>query len=236
MENSPCELGLIGLGVMGRNFLQNLADHGHKVAGYDQDSAKITALRKESGGKLIGTADSVAGLIQLLRRPRVVLMLVPAGAPVDSVIHELLPHLEPGDLIMDGGNSHFSDTDLRMEKVREQGLAYLGVGISGGEYGARHGPSIMPGGSREAYQRVAPLLEEAAAKVDGEPCVTCLGPGSAGHYVKMVHNGIEYGLMQLIAETYDLMKRGLQLTDEQMADVYAQWNEGELAILCRNHS
>lgn len=220
---------MVGLGVMGRNFLQNLADHGHQVAGYDKDEDKVAALRDETEGKPIGAAESIDDLVSMLHRPRAVLMLVPAGAPVDTVIHELLPHLEPGDLVIDGGNSHFSDTDLRTTKVSKSGLAYLGIGISGGEYGARHGPSIMPGGSRSAYERVASILEDAAAKVGGDPCVAYLGPGSAGHYVKMVHNGIEYGLMQLIAETYDLMKRGLCLEDEHIADVFEQWNQEELA-------
>jgi 6-phosphogluconate dehydrogenase len=148
--------------------------------------------------------------------------------PVDAVIRDLLPHLQPGDLIIDGGNSHFDDTDLRGKMLAEKGLHFLGVGISGGESGARHGPSIMPGGPREAYERVRPIFEAVAAKVNGEPCVTYLGPGSAGHYVKMVHNGIEYGLMQLIAESYDLMKRGLGLSDDELHDVYARWNETEL--------
>jgi 6-phosphogluconate dehydrogenase len=148
--------------------------------------------------------------------------------PVDAVIRDLLPHLQPGDLIIDGGNSHFDDTDLRGKMLAEKGLHFLGVGISGGESGARHGPSIMPGGPREAYERVRPIFEAVAAKVNGEPCVTYLGPGSAGHYVKMVHNGIEYGLMQLIAESYDLMTRGLGLSDDELHDVYARWNETEL--------
>ncbi len=229
MSDRRYQLAMIGLGVMGRNFLLNLADHGHTVAGYDKDAEKTAALEREGQGKSIGTAHSVAELAGMLERPRAVMMLVPAGSPVDSVIHDLLPHLEPGDVIIDGGNSHFSDTDLRAKRVAEEGLSYLGVGVSGGEAGARHGPSIMPGGDRASYERVAPLLESAAAKVDGDPCVTYLGPGSAGHYVKMVHNGIEYGLMQLIAETYDIMKRGLGLGDEQIADVFGRWNDGPLA-------
>ncbi len=160
--------------------------------------------------------------------PRAVMMLVPAGPPVDAVIKDLLSHLSPGDLIMDGGNSHFRDTDLRAKTLAERGILYMGVGISGGESGARHGPSIMPGGPKEAYERVRPVLEAVAAKAGGEPCVTYLGGGSAGHYVKMVHNGIEYGLLQLIAETYDLMKRGLGLTDNELHAVYDTWNRSEL--------
>jgi 6-phosphogluconate dehydrogenase len=153
---------------------------------------------------------------------------VPAGAPVDSVINDLLAHLQPGDLIIDGGNSYFKDTDVRARNLAAKGIQFLGVGVSGGEDGARHGPSIMPGGPKEAYERVRPVFEAAAAKVNGDPCVTWLGPGSAGHFVKMVHNGIEYGLMQLLAETYDLMKRSLGLNDDEVREVYALWNKGEL--------
>jgi 6-phosphogluconate dehydrogenase len=153
---------------------------------------------------------------------------VPAGQVVDNVIHDVLPHLDTGDLIIDAGNSHFKDTDLRAKSLAEKGILYMGVGVSGGEEGARHGPSLMPGGPQEAYERVKPIFEAAAAHVEGDPCVTYLGPGSAGHYVKMVHNGIEYGLMQLIAESYDLLKRGLGLVDSELADVYAGWNKAEL--------
>ena len=222
------ELGMVGLGVMGRNLVLNMADHGYSVAGYDKDTDKVEALRKEAGERQIQGAETMAEFVGLLRTPRAVMILVPAGPPVDSVIQDLLPHLEGGDLIVDGGNSHFPDTDLRAEAMQKKGLLYLGVGISGGASGARHGPSMMPGGPREAYERVRPIFEDIAAHVDGEPCVTYLGPGSAGHYVKMVHNGIEYGLMQLIAETYDLMKRGLGLSDEELHDVYAEWSEGEM--------
>jgi 6-phosphogluconate dehydrogenase len=156
------------------------------------------------------------------------MMLVPAGAPVDAVIKDLLPHLDKGDLIIDAGNSYFKDTDVRARTLTEKGIQFLGVGVSGGEEGARRGPSIMPGGPKEAYERVRPILEAAAAKVNGAPCVTWLGPGSAGHFVKMVHNGIEYGVMQLLAETYDLMKRGWGMNDDEVQEVYASWNKGEL--------
>src|SRR5262249_29836853 len=147
--------------------------------------------------------------VGMLRKPRAIMLLVPAGPPVDSVIRELLPLLSPGDLLIDAGNSHFPDTDLRYKALAGKSVHFFGMGVSGGEWGARHGPSMMPGGPKDAYERVRPILEAIAAKVNGEPCVTYLGPGSAGHYVKMVHNGIEYGLMQLISETYDLMKRGV---------------------------
>jgi 6-phosphogluconate dehydrogenase len=165
--------------------------------------------------------------VALLRKPRAIIMLVPAGAPVDSVIKDLLPHLEKGDLIIDAGNSHFKDTDVRARNLASEGIQFLGVGVSGGEEGARHGPSIMPGGPKDAYERVRPVFEATAAKVNGDPCVTWLGPGSAGHFVKMVHNGIEYGVMQLLAETYDLMKRGLGLNADELHGVYALWNNGE---------
>ena len=183
--------------------------------------------RKPQQREARGAAD-IKEFIALLRRPRAVMMLVPAGAPVDSVIKDLLPHLDKGDLIIDAGNSYFKDTDVRARNLAAKGIQFLGVGVSGGEEGARHGPSIMPGGPKEAYERVRPVLEAAAAKVNGDPCVTWLGPGSAGHFVKMVHNGIEYGIMQLIAETYDLMKRGWGMNDDEVHEVYASWNKGEL--------
>jgi 6-phosphogluconate dehydrogenase len=222
------DIGMVGLGVMGRNLLLNMADHGFSVAGYDKDTSKVEALRKESMERPVHGAESIEKFIALLRRPRAVIMLVPAGAPVDSVIDELRPLLQKGDVIVDAGNSYFKDTDVRARGLSDKGIQYLGVGVSGGEEGARHGPSIMPGGPRDAYERVRPLFEAAAAKVDGDPCVTYLGPRSAGHFVKMVHNGIEYGIMQLIAETYDLMKRGLGLNDDELHDVYTNWNQEDL--------
>ena len=228
METGRHEIGMIGLGVMGRNMLLNMADHGFPVAGYDKDPGKVEALQKESAGNDIHAVANIKDFIGLLRRPRAVMMLVPAGPPVDSVIGDLLPHLEKGDLIIDAGNSYFKDTNLRARNLAEKGIQFLGVGVSGGEEGARHGPSIMPGGPKEAYERVRPLLEAVAAKVNGDPCVAYLGPGSAGHFVKMVHNGIEYAVMQLLAETYDLMKRGLGLSDDELRDVYDTWNQGEL--------
>jgi 6-phosphogluconate dehydrogenase len=223
------EIGMIGLGVMGRNLLLNMADHGFSVAGYDKDPTKVAALGKESGERKIRGAENIVDFIALLRKPRAVMMLVPAGAPVDSVINDLLPHLDKGDLIIDAGNSYFKDTDMRAGSLTAKGINFLGVGVSGGEEGARYGPSIMPGGPKESYERVRPVLEAVAARVNGDPCVTWLGPRSAGHFVKMVHNGIEYGMMQLLAETYDLMKRGLGMNNDELHDVYASWNKGELA-------
>ena len=195
MKADQCEIGMVGLGVMGRNLLLNMADHGLSVAGYDKDVTKVTALRQEAETRNIRGAADIKEFITLLRPPRAVMMLVPAGPPVDSVINDLLAHLMPGDLIIDAGNSYFKDTDVRARNLKAKGLQFLGVGVSGGEEGARHGPSIMPGGPKEAYERVRPVLEAVAARVNGDPCVTWLGPGSAGHFVKMVHNGIDYGVM-----------------------------------------
>ncbi len=230
MAREGYDLGLVGLGVMGRNFLLNVADHGFAAAGYDLDGEKVRKLESERGeGHEILGAAKLPDFVKALRRPRAVMLLVPAGDPVDSVIGELRPLLEKGDVIIDAGNSHFPDTDRRAGELADSGLHFLGMGVSGGEYGARHGPSIMPGGPPDAYARVEPMLTAAAAEVDGDPCVAHLGPGSAGHYVKMVHNGIEYGLMQLIAESYDLLHRGLGLDAGELHRVYAAWNEGDLS-------
>jgi 6-phosphogluconate dehydrogenase len=229
MKNQGCDIGLIGLGVMGRNLVLNMADQGFLVAVYNRTTGKTREfIEKEIGSRDIRGGYNLKEFTSLLRKPRAILLLVKAGPPVDAVIEELLSYLEPGDLLIDGGNSYFRDTNRRSKSLAEKGFLYLGMGISGGEYGARHGPSMMPGGSKEAYERVLSILEATAAKVDGEPCVTFLGFTSAGHYVKMVHNGIEYGLMELIAETYDLMKRGLGLTNDELHVVYNKWNQGEL--------
>ncbi len=225
---SSCDIGMIGLGVMGRNLALNIADHGFSVAGYNRHPDKVELLEREAEGRTVVGARSEEDLINALRKPRAVMMMVPAGKAVDQVIYDLLPYLQPGDVIIDGGNSHYKDTDTRSEALSGKGIHFLGVGISGGEKGARLGPSIMPGGEKEAYELVQPIFEAAAAKVDGSPCVTYLGPGSAGHYVKMAHNGIEYGLMQLISETYHLMKNVLNLNVEELASIYYEWNEREL--------
>jgi 6-phosphogluconate dehydrogenase len=222
------EIGMVGLGVMGRNLVLNMADHGHSVVGYDNDTTKVAALRRETENRDIRATVDIKEFIALLRKQRSIMLLVPAGAPVDSVIKDVLPHLGKGDLIIDAGNSYFKDTDVRARNLAAKGIQFLGVGVSGGEEGARHGPSIMPGGPKEAYERVHAVFEAVAAKVNGAPCVTWLGSGSAGHFVKMVHNGIEYAVMQLIAETYDLMKRGLALSDDQLREVFSAWNKGEL--------
>jgi 6-phosphogluconate dehydrogenase len=225
---AKAELGMVGLGVMGRNFLLNIADHGFPVCGFDRDEEKIRQLERERGARKVTGVKSLQELAASLSRPRAVMLLVPAGNAVDSVIGEILPSLEQGDILIDGGNSHYSDTDRRLKELQEKKIHFLGVGVSGGEYGARHGPSIMPGGPREAYERVRPIFEAAAARVEEDPCVVWLGPGSAGHFVKMVHNGIEYALMELIAESYDLLKRGLELSNDELQAVYRRWNEGAL--------
>ena len=229
MNDNTCDIGLLGLGVMGKNFALNMADKGFRVAVYNRTEEKTREfMEKEVGDRPIRAAYSLDGLVGLLKRPRAALIFVPAGDPVDEVINELVVNLESGDLIIDSGNSHFKDTNRREESLSKEGILFLGMGISGGEYGARHGPSLMPGGCEEAYNRVRSTLEASAAQVNGEPCVTYLGPGSAGHYVKMVHNGIEYGIMQLIADSYDLLRRGLNLDVERLRSMYAKWNEGKL--------
>jgi len=229
MTQENYEMGMVGLGVMGRNMLLNMAEHGFAVAGYDKDLKRVAQLRDEAGDLSVRGAENVADFVALLKKPRAVMILVPAGPIVDSVIHDLLPHLEEGDLIIDAGNSHFTDTDLRQKTLEEKGLLFFGMGVSGGEYGARHGPSMMPGGLEQAYSAVRPVLEACSAHVDGEPCVTYLGPRSAGHYVKMVHNGIEYGIMQLLAEAYDLLHQGLKLSDGELGDLFDEWNQTELS-------
>ena len=227
-EEARYDLGMIGLGVMGRNLLLNMADHSFAVAGYDKDSSKVLNLQKEAEARSIFAADSLKDLLGRLRLPRIVMLLVPAGSPVDDVIRDLEPLLSAGDLIIDGGNSYFRDTERRSADLKKKNLSFIGVGISGGEHGARNGPSIMPGGPIGAYERVKPIFEAIAAKVGQSPCVTYLGPGSAGHYVKMVHNGIEYGVMQLIAESFHLLKQSMGLSNDQLHSIYAQWNKTEL--------
>jgi len=224
-----CDIGVIGLGVMGRNFALNMADHRFSVAGYDRDTQQCRTLESETTGRQkLYVFDDIGRFCHQLKPPRSVMLLVPAGGPVDAVIHSLEPHLKPGDLIIDSGNSHFQDTDRRALALLEKQLLFLGMGMSGGEKGARNGPSLMPGGSKEGYKRVKTIFEAAAAHVKESACVDFLGPGSAGHYVKMVHNGIEYGVMQLISETYDLMKRGLNMQPADLHQVYSRWNQGLL--------
>src|SRR5512138_1828 len=211
MDEQRYDCGMIGLGTMGRNLVYNLCDHGYSVAGFDRDLSKVDALEQEKGSYSVFGARDAREFVKVLKPPRVILLLVPAGPVVDAVISELKPLVSKDDIIMDCGNSHFTDTDRRISQLAVEGLHFMGVGISGGESGARHGPSIMPGGDLEAYRQIAPMLEAVAAKVGTDPSVTFIGPGSAGHYVKMVHNGIEYALMQLIAESYHLLKELAQM-------------------------
>ncbi|WP_346236248.1 NADP-dependent phosphogluconate dehydrogenase [Niabella insulamsoli] len=219
--------GMIGLGTMGRNLVLNIADHGFKVCGYDRSEEQRTRLMEEGKGKPISTASSSAELIRNLKAPRVIMFLVPAGKVVDTVIGELLPDLEKGDILIDGGNSHFVDTDRRYTQLQESGIHFIGMGVSGGEEGARFGPSMMPGGDEDSYQLIANILESIAAKADGEPCVAFVGNGAAGHYVKMVHNGIEYAIMQMISEVYGVLKNE-GLSNAELHELFADWNEGEL--------
>ncbi|MGD9564426.1 MAG: NADP-dependent phosphogluconate dehydrogenase [Pyrinomonadaceae bacterium] len=220
--------GMIGLGTMGRNLLLNVAEHGISGVGYDLDAAKRDLLLKEGAGMPLDVGNDLADFLSKLESPRNIMLLVPAGPIVDKVIVDLVPHLDNDDLIIDGGNSHFTDTDRREKELSSKNIGFMGVGVSGGEEGARHGASIMPGGRRDHYDRIENTLQAVAANVNGEPCVAYMGPGSAGHFVKMVHNGIEYGMMQLIAEAYDLMKSVLEMDAEAISDTFAAWDKGEL--------
>lgn len=222
------DFGMIGLGVMGRNFLLNVADHGFSALGMDLDAEKANALEEEGAGKAVKGTTSTEEFVSLLKTPRRIMLLVPAGKVVDKVIEGLLPHLDKGDMIIDGGNSHFPDTERRNIALQEKGFHFIGAGVSGGAEGARRGPSIMPGGDPKAYAHIAPVLEAVSAKVNDEPCVAHMGRGAAGHYVKMVHNGIEYGMMQLIAEAYDLLKKVGKLNNKAIQQTFAKWNEGRL--------
>ena len=224
------DIGLIGLAVMGENLILNMESHGYTVAVFNRTVAKVDKFMEGRGkGKnFIGT-HSIEELVQSLKRPRKVMLLVKAGAAVDSFIEQLIPHMEPGDIIIDGGNTHFPDTNRRTKAVEEKGLLYIGTGVSGGEEGALLGPSIMPGGSKDAWPHVKPIFQDIAAKVeDGSPCCDWVGENGAGHFVKMVHNGIEYGDMQMICETYQMMKDLLGMSNREMHDVFKEWNEGEL--------
>ncbi len=225
---AKAHFGMIGLGTMGRNFLLNIAEHGISGVGYDLDAAKRQLLLDEGTGMPLAVGDSLEDFLAKLESPRNIMLLVPAGPIVDTVIGQLAPLLDEDDLIIDGGNSHFTDTERRIAELDAKNIGFMGIGVSGGEEGARHGASIMPGGRREHYDRIAATLAAVSAKVDGEPCVDYMGSGSAGHFVKMVHNGIEYGMMQLIAETYDGARTLLSGSDADMSQLFAEWNRGEL--------
>jgi 6-phosphogluconate dehydrogenase len=229
MEENKFDFGMIGLGVMGSNLLLNMADNGFSVIGYDTNSEKTKKLESSATkDTTVKGVNTLAEMISKLKTPRKLMMLVPAGNPVDSVIKDLKPLLQKGDIIIDGGNSHYTDTLRRINELKDVGFHFMGIGISGGEEGARRGPSIMPGGDEEAYQEVAPILKAVAAKVNDQPCVGYLGKDAAGHYVKMVHNGIEYAIMQLISECYDLMHNGVQMSNEELHEVFKSWDSGEM--------
>ncbi|MEN9218888.1 MAG: decarboxylating NADP(+)-dependent phosphogluconate dehydrogenase [Gloeomargarita sp. DG_2_bins_126] len=220
------QIGLIGLAVMGENLVLNLERNGFPVAVFNRTTEKVDEfIQGRAAGKNIVGTHSLAELVASLARPRKILIMVKAGPPVQAVIDQLKPLLEPGDIIIDGGNSWYEDTEARTQELEAMGLRYVGMGVSGGEEGALNGPSLMPGGTRAAYQELEPLLTKIAAQVDDGPCVTYIGPGGAGHYVKMVHNGIEYGDMQLIAEAYDLLKSILRLSAAEFHQVFSEWNQ-----------
>ncbi|MGE5488577.1 MAG: NADP-dependent phosphogluconate dehydrogenase [bacterium] len=220
--------GVIGLGVMGQNLALNIESKGFRVAGYDLDESKAKAAAEKWSGREMATAASLSKLVGMLDRPRRILMMVPAGKPVDAVIAGLKPLLEKGDIIIDGGNSFFVDTDRRGKELEAAGILYIGAGVSGGEEGALKGPAIMPGGPFEAWKHVEPILTAIAAKTEDGPCCAYIGKGGAGHYVKMVHNGIEYGIMELLSEAYDIMKSALGMQAPEMSKVFAAWNATEL--------
>ncbi|MCI9890132.1 NADP-dependent phosphogluconate dehydrogenase [Micrococcales bacterium 31B] len=223
------QIGVTGLAVMGRNLARNFARNGFRVAVHNRSFEKTKSLIDDHGTEGVFVAsESTADFVASLQKPRTVVIMVKAGGPTDAVIDELAQHMEPGDIIVDGGNAHFPDTVRRENALKEKGLHFVGAGISGGEEGALLGPSIMPGGSPDSYQTLGPILEKISAKVDGVPCCTYVGPEGAGHFVKMVHNGIEYADMQLIAEAYDLLRSGLGAEVSEIADIFAAWNEGDL--------
>jgi 6-phosphogluconate dehydrogenase len=230
MPEASCDIGLIGLAVMGQNLVLNMNDHGFKVAVFNRTVSKVDDfVANEAKGTQVVGAHSVEELAGLLKRPRRVMLMVKAGDSVDQTIEHVLPHLEAGDIIIDGGNSLFTDSNRRTKYLAEKGILFIGTGVSGGEEGARFGPSIMPGGNPAAWPHVKAILQSIAAKVeDGTPCCDWVGENGAGHYVKMVHNGIEYGDMQLICEAYDLLQRGLGLTADELHEIFVEWNKGEL--------
>lgn len=228
-SEATADIGVTGLAVMGRNLARNLARHGHTVAIHNRSPEKTRALVGDHGyeGTFVAS-ESMADFVSSLKRPRAVIVMVKAGQPTDDVIDELIPLLEEGDIVVDCGNAHFADTRRREEALKQHGLHFSGTGVSGGEEGALKGPSIMPGGSQHSYDKLGPIFESIAANVEGVPCCIHVGPDGAGHFVKMVHNGIEYADMQLIAEAYDLLRSGLDATPGQIADIFREWNKGSL--------
>jgi len=230
MPNANCDIGLIGLAVMGQNLVLNMNDHGYKVAVFNRTVSKVDDfIQNEAKGTQVVGTHSIEELVQSLKRPRRIMLMVKAGSTVDDMINQVVPHLEKGDIIIDGGNSLFTDSNRRTKDLREKGILFIGTGVSGGEEGARNGPSIMPGGNPDAWPHVKDIFQSIAAKVeDGSPCCDWVGEDGAGHYVKMVHNGIEYGDMQLICEAYQVLRDGLGLSADELHEVFAEWNKGEL--------
>ncbi|ODQ65948.1 decarboxylating 6-phosphogluconate dehydrogenase [Nadsonia fulvescens var. elongata DSM 6958] len=229
MSEATGDIGLIGLAVMGQNLILNAADHGYTVVAYNRTVSKVDHfLENEAKGKSIIGAHSIQELCANLKRPRRIILLVKAGDAVDNFINQLLPFLEKGDIIIDGGNSHFPDSNRRYEELKQKDILFVGSGVSGGEEGARYGPSIMPGGHPDAWPHIKEIFQDISAKSDGEACCDWVGEAGSGHYVKMVHNGIEYGDMQLICEAYDLLKRGAGFTNREIGEVFARWNTGVL--------
>src|SRR5436190_10731951 len=229
MNTNQCDIGMIGLGVMGENLVLNIESKGFSVAVFNRTTEvtdKFAAGRAK--GKNIQPTQTLEEFVEALKKPRIAMLMVKAGPPVDSVISQLAPLLEKGDVIIDGGNSLFTDTQRRAKELEDKGIHFVGMGVSGGEEGALKGPSLMPGGSRESWEIIAPIFRKIAAQVDGEPCCRYMGPDGAGHYVKMVHNGIEYGDIQLICEAYAILKNVLEMDASQLAEIFAEWNEGEL--------
>ena len=222
------DFGLVGLGVMGRNFILNVASNGYSSIGLSSKDEAIELLKNEGKDYEVDGTKSDEEFIKKLKRPRKIMLLVPAGAPVDSVIERFLPYLEDGDILIDGGNSHYDDTDRRFKYLKDKNINFIGAGVSGGSRGARFGPSIMPGGEKDCYQNLKPIFEAASAKINGDPCVAYLGNTSSGHYVKMIHNGIEYAIMQLISEKYHILKYGLKKSNKEIHEVFKSWNEGVL--------
>ncbi|MFV0559502.1 MAG: NADP-dependent phosphogluconate dehydrogenase [Enterococcus sp.] len=223
------QIGVVGMAVMGKNLALNIESRGYSVALFNRTGSKTKEVVEEHPDKNFKATYTIEEFVESIEKPRRILLMVKAGAATDATIQELLPHLDKGDILIDGGNTFFKDTIRRNEELADSGINFIGTGVSGGEEGALHGPSIMPGGQKEAYDLVSPILEQIAAKAeDGTPCVTYIGANGAGHYVKMVHNGIEYGDMQLIAESYDLLQNVLGLSVDEMAEVFNEWNEGEL--------
>ncbi|RZK41942.1 MAG: NADP-dependent phosphogluconate dehydrogenase [Pedobacter sp.] len=227
-QNVKYQFGMVGLGTMGRNLLFNMADNGFAVTGYDKSEKMLQFFEEEGSAHQLKGFSDIEQFVSSLQSPRTIILLVPAGTIVDSVINELEPLLDKGDIIIDSGNSFYTDTSRRAIELKEKGIHFFGMGISGGEEGARFGPSMMPGGDKQAYSVVKEMLEAVSAKVNGEPCVTYIGPGASGHFVKMTHNGIEYAIMQLLAETYDILKNGLKYSNEQIQQVFEKWNDGRL--------